>query len=102
MTMRFNCYDCPKGPVEWFMLTNRVWRAATRDNRGVKFCLSCVEKRLDRALAYKDFLRDALCNFGPAETPELYVRMRGLEPSERLVVWQRNRGMPQPTLRPPE
>ena len=54
----FNCMDCGKNTSqsrEYYMLKNNIWRSICPvDYRGM-LCLTCVEKRLGRALVLSDF-----------------------------------------------
>jgi len=71
---------------DWFMLKDRVWRAAaTRGTKTRFLCVSCTEHRLGRKLTAGDFRRSAKVNFFGRKSPRLQARMRGLRPAKRLI-----------------
>jgi hypothetical protein len=79
---------------DWFMLRDRVWRAATRGSPHKRFlCVTCTERRLDRRLTAKDFRRNARVNFVGRKSRRLKLRMRGLEPAKHLIETQFVPGM---------
>ncbi len=61
--MMFACMDCSvnTGHIgEYYMLLRDVWRSAHSTCDGM-LCIACVERRLGRMLASKDFT-NAACN----------------------------------------
>jgi hypothetical protein len=71
--------------VEWFMVKAPVWRAATGGTDIRFLCVGCLERRLGRKLAARDFMRSAKVNFVGRKSPRLKRRMRGLRPARRLI-----------------
>jgi hypothetical protein len=69
---------------DWFMVKDRVWRAAQKD-RPVRFlCVRCLERRIGRRLTARDFKRFVKINFVGDKSAILRKRMRGLKPARRL------------------
>ena len=70
---------------DWFMATDRVWRAGQRKGACRFLCVRCLEARIERRLSPADFKRTARVNFVGRKSSLLRSRMRGLKPARHLV-----------------
>lgn len=73
MAKDFTCRDCGVDTCkmqEFYMLTNEVWDEAVADTK-IILCIGCVEDRLGRRLAVKDFM-DCIAN---TEVHKMSIRL---------------------------
>jgi hypothetical protein len=71
----FKCIGCKKDTWnEYYMLYSRVWKKANPKFKGM-LCISCVEARLGRSLAKKDFTKALINTMPMTRTSKLSDRL---------------------------
>lgn len=49
------CIDCGEKDIEYYMVTDKVWKKAGFETSKGIICIDCIEKRLSRKLTKDDF-----------------------------------------------